>query len=426
MSSPYAILAEKRAGRRLDSAAIAEVVAGATDGSWSDAQLGAFLMAAAIRGLDLAETRDLTLAMLDSGERWELARAFPGVGDKHSTGGVGDKVSLVLAPLLAACGIPVAMLTGRGLGHTGGTADKLECVPGIDLELDRTRTLSLLASVGMALGVATRGIAPADRKLYSLRDVTATVDSLPLIVASILSKKLATGAAAVMFDVKTGDGAFLPELAAARELARLLVETSRELGVGAAARLTDMSQPLGEWSGNTAEMRETYDCLEGRGPADTMAVTYDLAEGLASLLGRPTTRVELEGAIASGRAREAWTRALAEHGGNRRWLDAPQLPLAPVEEPLLAGADGVISRIRTRQIGMLLVEAGAGRRVPGDRVDLEVALQTPLKVGARVERGQEIARLFLRRADPSLTERFSACFEIGESGTVPVLLGEKI
>ena len=226
--------------------------------------------------------------------------------------------------------------------------------------------------------------------------------------------------------MKTGDGAFLPELSAARELARLLVETSRELGVGAAARLTDMSQPLGEWSGNMAEVRETFDCLEGRGPDDTMEVTYDLALGLARLLGQTLQRADLEAAIASGRAREAWVRGLAAHGGERRWLDSPVLPLAPVEAPICAGRGGVLSRIRTRQLGLLLVEAGAGRRLPGDRVDLEVALHTPIKVGARVEAGQEIGRLFLRRSDPALVERFSACFEVGESGAAPPLLGDQI
>src|SRR5436305_7896646 len=212
MSLPYRILERKRAGVRLDAAEIGSVVRGAVDGSWSEGQLAAFLMAAAIRGLDGEETRALTLAMRDSGERWDLGGAVPHLCDKHSTGGVGDKVSLVIAPLLAACGLPVFMLAGRGLGHTGGTIDKLESVPGIDLRIDRARCLDLLARCGMAIGSATAAIAPADGRLYALRDVTATVDSIPLIIASILSKKLATGPAAVVFDVKTGNAAVLPEL----------------------------------------------------------------------------------------------------------------------------------------------------------------------------------------------------------------------
>ena len=200
MPSPYEILSRTRGGERLGRDEIAAVTRGAVDGSWTDAQLGAFLMAAVLRGLDAEETQALTAEMLDSGDVWDLASEVPRLGDKHSTGGVGDKVSLVLGPLLAACDVPVAMLTGRGLGHTGGTADKLDSIPGLDQALDRSRALRLLEEVGLAVGVATEGIAPADRRLYALRDSTATVDSLPLIVASILSKKLATGAEAIVFD----------------------------------------------------------------------------------------------------------------------------------------------------------------------------------------------------------------------------------
>ena len=402
------------------------MVRGAADGSWQDAQLGAFLMAAAIRGLDDAETRALTEEMLNSGERWELAREIPGVGDKHSTGGVGDKVSLPLAPLLAACGVPIVMLTGRGLGHTGGTADKLEAIPGLDLELDRARTIAVLRETGLAIGVATSGVAPADRKLYALRDVTATVDSLPLITASILSKKLATGAAAVAFDVKVGDAAFLPEPARARELAELLVATCRALGVPASARLTDMSQPLGEWCGNAAEVRETLDLLEGKGPADTRAVTFVLALDLARLLGVKLATEDLERAIASGAARERFDRWAAAQGADRRWLAAPDLPLAPFEHVLAAPRDGVLARVATRRLGMLLGEAGAGRKRAGEAVDFGVALRCCAKMGDRVACGDELARLYLRRDDLDLVARFAECFEIGESGQAPVLVQDLI
>ena len=425
--SPYEILSRKRAGAALGRREIRAVAAGAASGEWSDSQLGAFLMAAAIRGLDAAETRELTLAMLESGERWQLARALPGVVDKHSTGGVGDKVSLVLAPLLAACGLPIAMLTGRGLGHTGGTADKLESVPGLRLDLDRGRALDLLCEVGMALGVATGEIAPADRRLYALRDVTGTVDSLPLIVASILSKKLATGAAAVVFDVKTGDGAFLPGIEQARELSRLLVGTSEELGVRASARLTDMSQPLGEWSGNAAEVAEAFALLEGEGPAETREVTLVLGVDLADLAGVPITRGDLERALDSGRAREQFARALAAQGGDTAWLARPDLPLAPVERPLLAPRGGFLSAVRTRALGLLLVAAGAGRRLPGDTIDPGVALRYRVRLGERLEAGQEMARLYLRRPDPELERSFAACFEIaGEPVAAPPLIGERI
>src|SRR4051812_10145907 len=290
MALPYRILERKRAGMRLSPEEIGSVARGATDASWSEGQLAAFLMAAAIRGLDGEETRALTLAMRDSGERWDLRADVPQLCDKHSTGGVGDKVSLVIAPLLASCGLPVFMLAGRGLGHTGGTVDKLESIPGLNLGLDRAGCLGLLAECRMAIGAATAGIAPADRRLYSLRDVTATVDSIPLITASILSKKLATGPAAVVFDVKTGNGAFLPELDRSLELARGLVETARALGTPASCLVTDMSQPLGRWAGHAAEVRESLDALAGEGPEDLMEVTYALAEEVARLAGQPLER----------------------------------------------------------------------------------------------------------------------------------------
>ncbi|HLF56603.1 MAG TPA: thymidine phosphorylase, partial [Thermoanaerobaculia bacterium] len=334
------------------------VARGAADGSWSEAELGAFLMGAAIRDLDEEQTVALTRAMLDSGERWQLSRDFPNLTDKHSTGGVGDTVSLVLAPLLAACGIPVAMLTGRGLGHTAGTADKLESIPGLRQDLDRESALRALAETGIALGVATQAIAPADRRLYALRDRTATIDSLPLMVASILSKKLATGAAAIVFDVKTGDGAFLPELGKARELARRMVEITRGLDVKASALLTDMDQPLGEWSGHAAEVREALDCLEGGGPRETVELTVALALELVRLTEADLDEAALRAALGSGRAREAFVRWAVAQGAERAWFDRPELVLAPVERPILAGRTGVVRRVATKRLGELLGEAG--------------------------------------------------------------------
>lgn len=414
---------------RLSEEEVLEVVRGAADGSWSDAQLGAFLMAAAIRGLDVEETRALTLGMLESGERWFLARDLPNLCDKHSTGGIGDKTSLVLPFLLASCGLPVSMLAGRGLGHSGGTMDKLEAIPGMDLDLDRRRCLDLLERCGVAFGGATGGIAPADRRLYSLRDVTATVESLPLITASILSKKLAMGAAAVVFDVKAGNGAFMKDLESARELARMLVETARGLGTKVSALITDMNQPLGRWCGNAAEVKEGLDCLEGNGPADLMEVTYRLAEEVAALVGQPLTRADLEAAIASGRARERFDQWAVLQGANRAWLLAPVLPLAPVERVLRARRSGVVSRIDTRQLGMLLIEAGTGRIRPDSEIDHGVSLLVEARLGDDVREGQEVGRLHLRqdrRDGDGLVERFAACFEVGESGAAPVLIPERI
>ncbi len=425
-TTPYQILTRKRSGQSLPDEEIRDLIAGTCDGSWSDAQVGAFLMAAVIQGLDGRETRTLTQAMMESGDLWDLRKEIPLVGDKHSTGGIGDKVSLVLNPILAACGQPVAMLTGRGLGHTGGTADKLDTIPGLDQELDRHRALRLLEDVGLAVGIATGGIAPADRRFYSLRDVTATVDYLPLMVASILSKKLATGAGGIVFDVKTGDGAFLPEVAEAHRLALLLVETASALGTPTRAILSDMSQPLGRWVGHAAEVRETLDCLEGRGPTDLMEVTYALCEELTDLLGSPLSRGTLEEAVSSGKAREAFDRWALAQGAEAAWLSAPDLPLAPHEVVLEAPRAGILSQVENRRIGLILAEAGAGRRVPGDAIDHGVSFQSVARLGDFVPRGAELGRLYLRGADPDLERRFGSCFHLGDEGAAPALFGERI
>ncbi len=402
---------------------------GAADGGWSDAQLGAFLMGAAIRGLDESQALALTRAMLDSGERWALAREVSPIGDKHSTGGVGDKTTLVLAPLLAEAGLPVVMLTGRGLGHTAGTADKLESIPGIRQELDRARAIELVRTTGIALGIATAGIAPADRKLYALRDRTATVDSLPLIVASILSKKLATGASGIVFDVKVGDAAFLPRLDQARELARLLVGISRDLGLAATALLSDMSQPLGDWAGHACEVREALDCLEGRGPRETVDLTLALALDLGRSLGFDWTEAGLRGLLDSGAARERFARWAVAQGAEARWFDAPRLELAPVERVVAAPRSGVLARVATRQLGLLLAEAGGARRAIGGELDEGVSLHYRARLGRPVERGEELARVYLRREDPALVERFAACFEIAEPAAAhapPVLIVDRV
>ncbi|MEE8277788.1 MAG: thymidine phosphorylase, partial [Thermoanaerobaculia bacterium] len=405
---------------------IRAAVQGAADGSWSDAQLGAFLMATAIRGLQPAETNRLTVAMLESGEQWNLSSEIAGLTDKHSTGGVGDKVSLVLSPLLAACHIPVVMLTGRGLGHTGGTADKLEIIPGLDLRLDRRRCLQLLEQVQVAVGVATSEIAPADRRLYALRDQTATVDSIPLITASILSKKLATGAAALVFDVKTGSGAILAEIEDARELARMLVDTCGALGRKATALITDMSQPLGNWVGHAAEVRETLDCLADAGPPELMGVVYALAVELAAMAGSSAGRADFEEAIASGRAREAFDRWIVAQGGDTGWLADPELALAPREVVLEAPRDGVLAAVKTRKLGLLLAEAGGGRSRASREIDPGISLEYRSRLGLSVQAGDELARLYIRRSDERLEDEFRTCFRVEEEGQAPRLIRERI
>lgn len=425
-SNPYDILSRKRAGEALSDQDIAAVVSGAASGELGDAELGAFLMAVALRGLDRAETRALTLAMLDSGERWDLRSDAPGVVDKHSTGGLGDKTSIILAPLLAACGVPVAMLTGRALGHTGGTADKLESIPGMRLDLDRRRALDLLRSTGVAMGIATGAVAPADRRLYMIRDRTATVESLELITASILSKKLATGAAAVVFDVKSGSGAFMPERARAAALARSLVDTCATLGQPASALLTDMSQPLGRWVGHTAEIRECLETMAGDGPADLVEVTLALAEEGARLAGHSLTRAELEEALSSGRARESFEVWATAQGADPQWLRQPDLSLAPEEVVLLAPRTGVLAAIDCRALGLLLAEAGAGRAAGSAEIDYGVSLLSVGRLGEQIVAGEELVRLYLRRRQPELERRIAACFTIADEGAAPPLIGERI
>jgi pyrimidine-nucleoside phosphorylase len=421
----YDILARKRAGLRLDEDAVRSLVAGAAGGAWSDAELAAFLMAAAIRGLDGEETQWLTRGMLESGEQWRLFDDLPELGDKHSTGGVGDKISLILSPLLAACGQPIVMLTGRALGHTGGTADKLETIPGLDLAIDRERCLRLLERTGMAIGIATDTIAPADRRLYELRDRTATVDSLPLITASILSKKLATGASAIVFDVKTGDGAFMRERRDAAALASLLVDTCSRLGRRASALITDMSQPLGCWVGHTAEIGETVDCLEGGGPEDVMELVLTLSEEVSRLTGSGVARVDLERAVDSGAARAKLDQWVEAQGGDPSSLPELGRRRAPVAIPITASRSGRLAAVATRRLGLLLGEAGGAAR-DGQPIDSEVALEYTARIGQPVRAGDELAQVYLRRRDDELCSRFTTCFAVADDGEAPGLIVDKV
>jgi len=426
MTVPYRILDRLRGGEPLTPEQVREVALEAATGGWSDAQLGAFLMGVAIRGLDAAATRALTRGMLESGDSWNLAAEYPGVVDKHSTGGVADTVSLLFAPLLAACGVPVVMLTGRGLGHTGGTTDKLESIPGFSLDLDRDGVRSLLAEHGLAIGTPTPEVAPADRRLYALRDVTATIHSLPLITGSILSKKLATGAAALVFDVKTGNGAFLEELDQARQLAHGLVETCNSLGPSASALITDMSQPLGEWVGHAAEIRGVLDCLEGRGSAALTELSLRLAAEVAERVGSGVGRADLEAALASGRARQRFDEWAAAQGADPAWLAAPRFDLAPREVALEAPRGGVLARVETRQIGLLLAEAGGGRLSGGEAIDHAVSLRVAVRLGDQVAAGDELGRLYLRQSDAALERRFRDCFVLAEEGEAPPLVYERV
>jgi pyrimidine-nucleoside phosphorylase len=379
------------------------------------------LMAICCRGMDPDETAALTRAMLVSGEQWELAGERPEAVDKHSTGGVGDTVSLVLAPLLAAVGVPVAMMSGRGLAHSQGTLDKLESIPGFGCRWDRRETLDLLDRCGVAMLAQTEAIAPADRVLYALRDVTATVPSLPLIVASIMSKKLALGAGTLVLDVKWGSGAFRSTRAEAVELARALRQVARDAGVAAEALITDMNQPLGRWLGTACEVRSAIDVLSGGGDAPLREVSVALAAEAMVLRGhdRTAARAALTGVIGDGRALAAWQRMVVAHGGDP---DPEALPGAERRTEVVAERDGHVVAVDAAALGWVAVDAGAGRRTRDDLVDHAAGLEMAVRVGQRVTAGEPLARLLLGRRPvdvDSLVDRIRSAVMIGSEPVAP-------
>jgi pyrimidine-nucleoside phosphorylase len=414
-------IAEKRDGGVLSGEQIAAFVRGASDGSLPSEQLSAMLMAICCRGMDPGETRRLTEEMLDSGEKWNLAAERPEVVDKHSTGGVGDTVSLVLAPLLAAVGVPVAMMAGRGLGHSQGTLDKLDAIRGWDSTRDRGETLALVDACGAAIVAQTDDIAPADRTLYALRDITATVPSLPLIVGSIMSKKLALGAGALILDVKWGSGAFRKTEASARELAIALRQVAIDTGVRCEALITDMNQALGPALGTACEVREALAVLSGGGDPLLRDVTLRLCREAMVLSGSSGDEADraLTTALADGSALAAWERIVVAHGGD----PDPELlarPRAGVE--VTAPYAGFVATCDGEDLGRVAAEVGAGRR----RVDEELAhgagVLIHARIGDRLEAGQPIATLLLgeREVDEArLTQRIAAAFEIGSERVEP-------
>jgi pyrimidine-nucleoside phosphorylase len=422
-------IVKKRDGGALGEGEIRDFVRGVTEGTIPDEQTAALLMAICIRGMTTEETAWLTDAMMRSGETWDLSRhGF--VADKHSTGGVGDKVTLVLAPLVAACGVKTGMMSGRGLGHTGGTLDKLEAIPGFRTALPRDAFDRLLDTVGCALIGQTETVAPADRKIYALRDVTGTVESIPLITASILSKKLATGAHAVAFDVKTGNGAFMAKAEDAEVLGRAMRDTTLATGRKATAHLTAMDRPLGLTAGNANEVEESIQALRGQGPADLMEVTLLLASDLLLAAGAAPDEAAagrmLQAAIASGKALECFSRVIEAQGGDPRVCSDPgrlAQPVARREAPAAQG--GVVTGMRTRELGMLAIEIGCGRARKDDVIDPASGLRFLKKTGDRVAKGDVLCVVELgpsARPSPDYLERVAACFELGEGPASPLPL----
>jgi pyrimidine-nucleoside phosphorylase len=402
--TPAELITRKRDGHSLSRDEIAFVIRGFVDGSIPEYQMSALAMAIFFQGMEDEETAALTQEMLLSGVRLEWS-AGPPVVDKHSTGGVGDKVSLVLAPLLAACGLRVPMISGRGLGPTGGTLDKLESI---------SEMQNIVERVGCVITGATENLVPADRKLYSLRDVTATVPSIPLITASIMSKKLAESLNALVLDVKCGSGAFMKTRDQAVQLADSMVRAGKRMGVQTTALVTDMNQPLGRMCGNAVEVAETLDCLAGEGPDDLRYVTLALGAELLLSAGRCASQKEAETLLVdrldSGAAREVFEQMIIAQGG-----DLKAGCRVAGEQFVLAERSGFVTKMDTEALGLAVIDLGGGRRRMGDSINHSVGLEMLARIGGEVSAGEPVARVFADRQVPAIISRISGAITIGNS-----------
>ncbi len=397
----HRLIERKRDGGRIEPGDWRALALAYAKGHVPDYQMAALLMACFLRGLDRSETAALTEAMLLSGDRLELSDLGRPRIDKHSTGGVGDKVSLILAPLIASLGIAVPMMSGRSLGHTGGTLDKLESIPGFRTNLSLAEARRQLETLNCAMIGQTPEIAPADRKLYALRDATATVESIPLIASSIMSKKLAEGLTGLVLDIKRGSGAFLPELDRVLELAEVMIQLGIDHGCPVVALVTAMDRPLGRACGNALEVEEAIAALKGEGPPDLMAVTYALGAEMMLLANPATTAAEaraaMQGAIASGRAAEHFQKIIEAQGGNPGVVDDPgTLPQAAEVEIFTAGRRGFIARVEPRTIGRGIIELGGGRTRVEDVTEPSVGFVITARPGDWVEAGEPLATIFSR------------------------------
>jgi len=390
MTEPFdavEVIVTKRDGGRLSDAQIDWVIDAYTRGVVAEEQMAALNMAILLNGMDRAEISRWTAAMIASGERMDFSALTRPTADKHSTGGVGDKITLPLAPLVAVFGVAVPQLSGRGLGHTGGTLDKLESIPGWRAALSNSEMLAQLDDVGAVICQAGSGLAPADRKLYALRDVTGTVEAIPLIASSIMSKKIAEGTGALVLDVKVGSGAFMKDLDRARELARTMVDLGTDAGVRTTALITDMSTPLGLTAGNALEVRESVEVLAGGGPPDVVELTVALAREMLASAGKDGE--DVEAALADGRAMDVWRRMIRAQDGDP---DAP-LPVAKETEQVLAPADGVLLELDAYAVGVAAWRLGAGRARREDPVQAGAGVELHAKPGALVRAGEVLMTL---------------------------------
>ena len=434
---PQETIRIKRDGGALDGDDLRQLVAGISDGTVGDGQVAAFAMAVYFRGMSPVECAALTLAMRDSGEAfdWTHAEAPGPVLDKHSTGGVGDLVSLALGPMLAACGAWVPMIVGRGLAHTGGTLDKLESIPGYESRPSPERVHAALKEAGVAIIGAGQRIAPADRRLYAIRDVTATVDSIPLIVASILSKKLSAGLDALVLDVKKGGGAVLPDPARGRELARAIVGTAAEAGLPVAAFLTDMSEPLARSAGNALELREAMTMLTG-GATDPRLLEVTLTLGAAVMtLGKlapdeKAARDSLAQSLADGSAAQRFARMVASLGGPADLIEKPDTHLAraPVVVDVPSARAGYVTAIDTRALGLAIVALGGGRTDPAQAIDPAVGFDRLVGLGVKLAAGDPLARVHAadRDAAAAAARAVVSAYAIGDAAPAASTLVERV
>jgi len=426
---PAEIIRKKRDGDRLTPAELKSFIAAYLDGGVADYQMSAFLMAVYFRGMDEEETAAFTDVMLNSGSVVDLS-AVPGIKvDKHSTGGVGDKVSLILAPIVAACGVPVPMISGRGLGHTGGTLDKLESITGFRTNLSLKEYKEVLAATGCVMIGQTAEIAPADKKMYALRDVTGTVESIPLIAGSIMSKKLAEGIDALVLDVKTGRGAFMASRERSRELAQTLIRVGKRFGKTTTALITDMSQPLGHAVGNWVEVAESFDCLRGKEVPDLMEVTYALSALMLRSGGKAVTIAEginrSKDAVQSGRALAKFREVVGRQGGNVEFIDHPHTyPVCKHIIHVKSPANGFVGECDALAIGFASILIGAGRATTDDAIDPKAGIMLLKKCGDRVAKDETLATILTDRAETAADaqERVARAYTIAPDAPKPVNL----
>jgi pyrimidine-nucleoside phosphorylase len=407
-SSPYSIIAKKRDGHTLTKDEIKWFISGLAEGHVQDYQMTALLMATYLQGMNKEETAFLTDAMLYSGEVLSFDQQL--VVDKHSTGGVGDKTSFILAPIAAACGVKVPMISGRGLGHTGGTVDKSEAIPGFKTEMDFHDFQKVVEEYGICMIGQTKEIAPADKKIYSLRDVTATVESIPLITASIMSKKLAEGANGLVMDVKTGRGAFMKKKSDAVKLAKSLTDTGKRFGKNMMTVITDMSQPLGLTVGNSLEIIECFETLKGRGPKDLTDLSLHLAGGMIHIAGISQTHAagikKAKEVIKNGKALEVFTAMIERQGGDINVInDYTILPSASEITKVLAPKTGWVKELNSLAIGLHCVELGGGRKSSGDKIDFGVGFTLNKKIGDKVKEGDLLLTIHHNKNQSSLVAK---------------------